>query len=278
MTRRQIYTPGGGTGDEGADVTWDESLFLDDSMSQRLSLHDSVVLRDSHSIQHNRTDLLRLTDQRISIISSALKQSNDLIGLDDSARFSLNDWRVDRAVSEVANADAFGDISVSQASPDGTGGTGSSLTIDNGIAVGNNDLEAFIKIDMRRFVGYLGHSSITPFSLKLRVRTTALSAVALQWNLRRQVADPFTESTATWNTRPTGGTSVATGSVTATTGSGGDVFILLTKAQLDQILVSPQWIYVRLFTTATNGLTQIIVTSRNNAAFTPALTLNLEQV
>ncbi len=110
------------------------------------------------------------------------------------------------------------------------------------VSPGSDEQRAYIAIDLRGFLGFVGVNAFTGGTQAFLVTVQAansnlLAGTALTCNFRYSAAKPFTESTVTWNSPPSLGSSVISPTATVAAGGGFAAYTFgLTAGQLSPCL------------------------------------------
>jgi hypothetical protein len=250
--------------------TWGEDATVGDDLAVRSALTEDATVADDLRVASTLTEDATVDDAFRAIIAGAYAEDatvNDLVRVNVV---------IQSTPTATPDADLFGDYWADQASPGTTRPTASPLQAKQTLPASSNAREGFIKIDLTRFAGFVADATAA-FAMRIALTGNTTSAVgdSVGWAVFRQVASPFTESTANYTNRPTGGTSVRTGTQALAGATDTPFNIDLTAAQLDPALGG--WLYIRLTGGDATGVLTVNVYSRDDATASrrPSVPLNL---
>lgn len=265
----KLLTSGGAAASSDADVTWPDELSFTDDLLSRLARDDDFSLLDEKvmTVTVPKSDSLFLEDL---FAVSGEHARPDTVRLSDTRQAQLSNWVI--PASGTPDADPMGDGEVQQAAATTNFGSAATAVVQ-GSALGSTR-EAFLKLDLRRFAGWQAQNdAAADFVLTLTAQETLLGVAGnLIVAVGTTAGDPFTESTLTWNNRPT---SATLGNTFASVGALG-VYNFNFGTLLDSMLGN--WCFFRISNGAA-GTNQHTVRMRNHAtnADRPRFAMNIKR-
>lgn len=113
--------------------------------------------------------------------------------------------------AKIVNFFASQDTWTEQAAPTTTHGTEANLFVRAPTAVGTGQENGYVAFDLTKFASFT--SAVDALVAQFRISQTLVGNQNLTYNIYRSATQPFDEATATWDTPPTLGTFIKTGTL-----------------------------------------------------------------
>lgn len=205
-----------------------------------------------------------------------------VLGFNDAMNHvTVANWTCGR--SATPDTDPCGDGWIDQASTGTNHGNENPLLAKGKSTLANDERKAVIKFNLTtaRLSGLLAYVGGSHFFRLQVTNTSVLLAVDVTLTLRRDDANPFTESTLTWNT-PTAGGPVGDALIKSQVtnfgaGVSGPAFLQLTDAQLDDLLGDWGILTVTTPTAAAPITVEVVSREAAVAALPPRMNLELRR-
>lgn len=225
--------------------TFEEESPIADEIQAHTELTETFPVSDNFQIQTSLPEDSQVADEIQSLFTSPAEDSqvNDLTQIVISS--------VDVARSGTPDNDPMFDTWTDQAGANNNHG-GELLSVKGKHTVGNNERRGYVAIDLTWASDFSAVG--TGFTYTFIVSHDGIGTINLFYDVRRSVAKPFTESTATWNAPPALGNQIATGQIGVAAGAGSVKTITIPAVDVDPAL--GEWILI-VFTAASFVTTNI---------------------